>query len=129
MNPLDGHPDDVADVAKRRESHGRWFRQQQPKALKNVLAQVMQRRGYAQIRTAAACTEAWRAAVGERFAPLTEPGAVKRGTLEVIVASSLLMQELGFDKERLLAALQAALPDSGIKNLKFKVGRVGPTAT
>lgn len=114
----------MADVAKRRESHGRWFRQQQPKALRNVLSQVMQRRGYAQLRTAAACDEAWRAAVGERFAPLTEPGQVRRGTLEVIVGNSLLMQELGFEKERLLGELQKALPDAGIKNIRFKVGKV-----
>lgn len=124
MDPLDAHPDDVADVAKRRESHGRWFRQQQPKTLRNVLSQVMQRRGYAQLRTAAACDEAWRAAVGERFAPLTEPGQVRRGTLEVIVGNSLLMQELGFEKERLLGELQKALPDAGIKNIRFKVGKV-----
>lgn len=124
MNPLDAHPDDVADVAKRRESHRRWFRQQQPKKLGNVLAQVMQRRGYARIRTAAACDEAWRAAAGERFAPLTEPGDVRRGTLEVVVGNSLLMQELGFEKERILAELQKALPDAGIKNIRFKVGKV-----
>ncbi|MAT71927.1 MAG: hypothetical protein CMJ58_20680 [Planctomycetaceae bacterium] len=124
MSNYDAHPDDMADVAKRRESHGRWFRQQQPKALRNVLSQVMQRRGYAQLRTAAACDEAWRAAVGERFAPLTEPGQVRRGTLEVIVGNSLLMQELGFEKERLLGELQKALPDAGIKNIRFKVGKV-----
>lgn len=127
MNPLDAHPDDLADVAQRRDAHGRWFRHQQPKGIKNILSQVMQKRGYAQVRTAAAYDEAWRAAVGERFAPFTEAGAVKRGTLEVTVATSLLVQELGFEKERLLAALQASLPDAGIKNVKFKVGKIGPT--
>ena len=124
MDPLDAHPDDLADVAKRRQSHGRWFRHLQPKPLKNVLSQVMQRKGYAQLQTAAACNDAWRVAVGERFAPLTEAGQVRRGTLEVIVANSLLMQELGFEKERLITALQQALPDAGIKTIRFKIGKV-----
>jgi hypothetical protein len=44
--------------------------------------------------------------------------------LEVVVANSTLMQELGFQKQDLLGALAKLLPDEGIKNLRFRVGNI-----
>ena len=86
---------------------------------------MVQRRGYAQVRAAGEWNEAWRSAAGERFAAVTEVGQLRRGVLEVTVANSLVMQELGFEKERILADIQAARPDAGIKNLRFRVGQIG----
>ena len=120
----EAHPDDLEDVARRSRLHRRWFRRQQPKTVANVLAEVIQKRGYAQVQEGRAWDEAWRAAVGERFAEHTQVGAIKRGSLEIVVANSLLMQELGFEKERLLAELQRSLPDKGIKQIRFRVGKV-----
>jgi hypothetical protein len=51
-------------------------------------------------------------------------GAVRRGTLEVLVANSTLLQELGFQKKALLESLGQLLPDEKIQNLRFKVGNV-----
>ncbi len=47
-----------------------------------------------------------------------------RGTLEVVVANSTLVQELGFQKQPLLAALAELLPNEGIKRLRFRVGNI-----
>jgi hypothetical protein len=44
--------------------------------------------------------------------------------LEVIVANSTLVQELGFQKLALLKNLAALLPDEGIENLRFRVGNI-----
>jgi hypothetical protein len=44
--------------------------------------------------------------------------------LEVTVAHSLLLQELGFDKQRLVATLRAALPDMNIREIRFRIGSI-----
>ena len=119
------HPDDWADLERRSRSHRRWFYGRQPKPVAEVVAELIQRRGYAQVRQAGQWNEAWREAAGEAFAAVTEVGQLRRGVLEVIAANSLVMQELGFEKERILAALQAALPDAHIKQLRFRIGQVG----
>lgn len=96
----------------------------QPKRIADVVADVVQRRGYARQQAAAACEDAWQAAVGTERARFTRPGAVRRGVLDVTVAHSLLVQELGFDKQRLVATLQAALPDMNIREIRFRIGSI-----
>jgi predicted nucleic acid-binding Zn ribbon protein len=122
---IEPHPDDWQDLQRRSQAHRRWFYARQPKPIAEVVAQLVQRRGYAQVRAAGEWNEAWRSAAGERFAAVTEVGQLRRGVLEVTVANSLVMQELGFEKERILADIQAARPDAGIKNLRFRVGQIG----
>jgi predicted nucleic acid-binding Zn ribbon protein len=95
-----------------------------PQTIGNVLSELMARRGYGRVQSAAACEEAWREAAGPLVAKYTRPGAVRCGTLEIIVANSTLVQELGFQKHTLLQALTNLLPDEGIKNLRFRVGNI-----
>ncbi|MEM8944552.1 MAG: DUF721 domain-containing protein [Planctomycetota bacterium] len=115
--------DQFEDLERRRTTQQRRFFARRPKRIDNVLAQVVQRRGYAQVRATSERDEAWRNAVGD-IASATRVGALRRGTLEVRVENSLLMQELTFRKEELLTKLQAALPDAGITQLRFRVGQV-----
>ncbi len=122
--PMDGRNDDLADFERRGKLQRRRFHGGQPKSVADVIAQLVQKKGYAQVRADRAHRDAWQAAAGERFAAVTEAGAIRRGTLEVTAANSLVMQELTFEKERLLAAMQQTLPDAGIKQLRFKVGLI-----
>ncbi|QDS96745.1 DUF721 domain-containing protein [Adhaeretor mobilis] len=123
--PADVHPQDWKLLAeKRKKQRGWWYHNREPKQIADVVAQLIQRKGYAQVQAAGAWDAAWKEAIGERFAPLTAPGNLRRGVLEVMVANSLLMQELGFEKERLLRALQTAMPEAGLKQIRFKVGKV-----
>jgi predicted nucleic acid-binding Zn ribbon protein len=110
---------EVHRTAEERRFHGR-----SPKKIGNVIAQLVNRRGYAQIRAAGKRDEAWNTAVGAELAKMTQVSALRRGVFEVLVANSLLMQELAFRKEELLARLQVVLPDDGVKQLKFKVGQI-----
>jgi predicted nucleic acid-binding Zn ribbon protein len=112
------------DFAQHREAAQRYYHGRAPKPIGNVLAQLVSRRGYAQIRAAGERDEAWQKVAGEELARVTQVSALRRGVLEVLVANSLLMQELTFRKEQLLADLQAALPEAGVKQLKFKIGRI-----
>lgn len=95
-----------------------------PEKLGNLLAQLMTARGYGRVGAGERLLEAWQQAAGEAIAKVSAPGAIKRGTLEVTVTSSMLMQELGFQKEQLVERLQKLLPDEKITKLKFRVGKV-----
>jgi predicted nucleic acid-binding Zn ribbon protein len=89
----------------------------------NLIAQVVQQKGYAQVNAASERDKIWQAVVGE-VATGTRVGNQRRGTLDIHVANSLLMQELTFRKEELITKLQSALPEAGIQQLRFRVGQV-----
>lgn len=95
-----------------------------PKPIGDVLAELMARRGFARVQATAALEAAWREAAGALIAEHTRVGAVKRGKLEIIVANSILLQELGYQKADLLAALAKELPDENIQDIRFRVGSV-----
>jgi predicted nucleic acid-binding Zn ribbon protein len=120
----DNEFEELQDLERRRASHQRWFNAKQPKPIGNVIAQLVQRKGYAQVRAAGERDEAWQEAVGEQLAPSTRVGGIRRGVFEVFVANSLMMQELTFRKEELLTSLQNELPDEGIKQLRFRLGSI-----
>jgi len=89
-----------------------------------VLSQLIARRGYAREQSAAAIQTAWQQALGDQFASSTRAGAVRRGTLEVIVPNNLVAQELGFRKEDLIQKLARLAPDQQVGNIRFRVGAV-----
>jgi len=95
-----------------------------PQTIGNVLSELMARRGFARVQSGEACGAAWREAAGPMASKYSRPGQLRAGTLEVIVANSTLMQELGFQKAALLQSLEKLLPDGGIKNLRFRVGNL-----
>ena len=95
-----------------------------PKPIADILAQLLARRGYAREQSAVAFTDAWQRAVGEPLNKLTQAGLLKRGALEITVANSVMMQELGYRKTELLAKLGQLLPDQNIRDLRFRVGSV-----
>lgn len=95
-----------------------------PQKISNILADLMARRGFARVQSTEAYEEAWRDAAGPLAAKYTQVGALKRGTLEVVVANSTLVQELTFQKDAILHKLAAQLPDEKIRNLRFRVGTI-----
>jgi len=99
---------------------------QNPKPIGSILSELMARRGYARVQSARAYETAWREAAGELAARYTRVGALRRGTLEVIVMNSTLVQELTFQKPTLLKLLARLLPDERLQDLRFRVGTLGP---
>lgn len=70
--------------------------------------------------------QAWQAAAGDAVARVTELGVLRRGVLEVIVGSSVLLQELAhYRKGGLLEAMQEALGRARVSDLRFRLGAVG----
>ena len=96
----------------------------QPKKMADVLSNLMSKRGYARELSTTTLDDAWQKTIGPRFAGDTRPGNIKRGVLEVLVASSAVLQELTFQKKQLLTKLQSAAADQKITDLRFKVGAI-----
>ena len=84
----------------------------------------MARHGYARVQSAKVYESAWKEAAGPLAARYTRIGSLRRGTLEVVVANSALVQELTFQKQTLLKTLGELLSDEGIENLRFRVGAI-----
>ena len=95
-----------------------------PQKASDIVAQLMAARGYARVQSVAVTREAWNAAAGEKLSSHTTPGSLKRGVLEVLVRNSAVLQELTFQKKKILKKLVAALPDAKIADLKFRVAVV-----
>ena len=117
--------DSAADFIARRGREQRRYYARRPKKIADVLAQLITARGYGRIQADAEFSAAWQQAAGPALARFTRPGQIRRGQLEVTVANSIIMQELSFQKQRILAAIQAELPEAGIRNLRFRLGPVG----
>jgi hypothetical protein len=94
------------------------------KKIGDVLSELMSRRGYARVQATSGYAEAWRQASGEALSATTRAGTVRRGVLDVLVANSLLMQELSFEKSAILARLARLLPDERIVDLRLRVGPI-----
>src|SRR5262245_51503952 len=82
-----------------------------PKPVRNVLSQLLAKRGYAQVQTAAGCQAAWCEAVGEKLAGDSRPGNVRRGVLEVLVRNSSALHELSFVKAKVVRTLKQLIPE------------------
>ena len=95
-----------------------------PKPMRDVLSQLLAKRGYAQVQTAATCDAAWREAVGQKLAEDTRSGNVRRGILEVLVRNSVSVQELGFLKTKIVKMLAKLVPEQRIRDLRFRVGTI-----
>ncbi len=93
-----------------------------PQKLDEVLGQLIGERGYAHQVDSDARQQAWQKAVGDELDGLTRAGRLYRGTLEVTVVSSVLIQELTFRKPALIEILQKEVSEHHIRDLKFRVG-------
>ena len=116
--------DKLGDHAERAEKHRRWSYARRPKQLGSVLAQVIAKRGYAAAQTNESLLDVWRVAAGSDLAPYTRPVGISRGKLEVLVASSPMMQEIQFQQQQLLDKLRQALPEAQLTGLKLRVGSI-----
>jgi hypothetical protein len=116
--------DASTDFTARRQREEHRFYGRRPKKIADVVAQLITQRGYGRVGADEQLVAAWQKAAGDALAKMSRAGKLRRGQLEVWVANSTAMQEFGFEKARILAALQRELPDAKIRDLRFKVGQI-----
>lgn len=104
------------------EVTARQYYPRSPKRISETISRLLTRRGYAQIQVDQQRSEAWANAVGKTLAKHSRVGNLRRGVLEVIVRNSSAVQELTFQKRRLVKRMKTALPNIEIRDLRFRVG-------
>lgn len=95
-----------------------------PKSAGHLVNQLMARHGIAQTQYANELQSTWDQVVGAKWNQLTRPAQMNRGVLEVIVANSMVNQQLTFEKQNLLKSMQKLMPSLKLKDLRFRVGNV-----
>src|SRR6516165_3569011 len=94
-----------------------------PERLGEILSRLFTARGWGRRQGRLHLEKAWAEAVGPEHAAHTRVGALRRGTLEVVVDNAVLLQELAhFHKRRLLEQLRRRLPDTPLTDLRFRAG-------
>lgn len=100
-----------------------------PEALGEILSRLFVARGWGRQHGRLRLEQAWAEVAGPAIAPHTAVARLVRGVLEVIVDSSVLLQELThFHKRRLLQQLKVRLSGVPLTDLRFRAGRVQPPA-
>lgn len=70
--------------------------------------------------------ELWKETVGVHIARKTSADGIRNGVLFVNVETSVWMQELTFMKPEILRRLNEALSAPGIKDIRFRLGKMQP---
>jgi len=65
--------------------------------------------------------EAWRQAVGEPFATVTQVSGLSRGTLTIKVPHNAFAQELSFRQSELIDTLATLVKEEKIKKIRFEM--------
>ena len=90
-----------------------------------VIPQIFARYGVHRQLESDAMVQAWTEAVApylpDSLQGVSEPGNIKRGTLEVRVQHAAVVQELYFHEKEILATLGQKIPQRKIKKIRFLV--------
>jgi len=94
-----------------------------PEKLTDILGRLFVARGWGRRQGRLHLEQAWEESVSEKYKKTSRVSGLRRGVLEVEVANSVLLQELAhFHKRKLLQELRRRLPQSQIKDLRFRAG-------
>lgn len=93
----------------------------QAKPIGNIIRQSMARNGLSQTQAAQQLLEAWQQIAGQALASTSRPGNISRGVLQIHVRDSSVLQELHLSRKQLLQALQKAMPQLNLKDIRGRV--------
>lgn len=93
----------------------------QPKSLKSVLNKLLVKRGYNQRQVNKTLIELWSSIEPAQWRGQCQVKGYRRGTLEIRVANSAIVQQLEFSKQQLLLVIKQKSPELKIKNLRFSL--------
>ncbi len=105
------------ELGQIKQGHSRLF----ARPIGSVMRKLLAEKDYASLQSSQTLVDAWQSIAGERLAKVTRLGKVTRGILLVEVANSLALQDIHFEKPRLLKALQAQFPELKLTDLRFRI--------
>ncbi len=93
-----------------------------PVPLSKVISELVARKGWAEEQSDRVLREAWMAVTEARIHSQTRIGPLRHRILTIFVSNSPLLSELAsFHKNTLLNNLKVQLPQTTIKDLKFRL--------
>ncbi len=93
-----------------------------PVSIARVVSELTIRRGLGRVGTVEQFRRTWEQLVGVELASQCRVASLSRGVLEVVVSSSVVLQELAFRKGELLQAMQSRVPGKAIRDIRFRIG-------
>ena len=105
------------ELSQIKQGHSRLF----ARPIGSVMRKLLAEKDYGSLQSAQDLSDGWTKVVGPTLGKATRVGKISKGVLLVEVANSLALQEIHFQKSRLLKALQAELPAHKINDLRFRI--------
>lgn len=96
-----------------------------PSPIGKFASRVLSKHAVASEQAVNQVEQAWEQVTQGAWKQVTRVGLLKRGKLEVLVANSMINQQLTWEKKRILAGMQQALPSTTISEIVFRIGAVG----
>jgi hypothetical protein len=96
-----------------------------PRALGEVLGELILARGLGQVRSATQLAAAWAQVIAEPKPCQTRVSGLRHGVLTITVAHPVLLEELvAFRKSELLQRMRETLPHVRLQDLRFRIGTI-----
>ena len=92
--------------------------------VKQALSELLTKGQFAARQQQQAVRNAWKVAAGLELAQHSVPGKIRRGVLEVIVADSMVSQEITMRQRQIIQALKKTLPDFPIRSFRCRLGKL-----
>lgn len=96
----------------------------QPQRIRKIgtlVSQLMSRRGYAQATVNDELQRSVTESVGKTLESSVRVGNLNRGVLQLYATDSVTLQELIFQKRKILSGIQRSMPQTPITDLRFKI--------
>jgi hypothetical protein len=87
----------------------------------SLVNQLMSRRGYAQQAATSEFHAVIVSNVGNELSSSVHVGQLRRGVLQVFASDSVTLQELNFQKRKILRAIHNDLPHTDVTDLRFRI--------
>lgn len=105
------------ELAQIKQGHSRLF----ARPIGSVMRKLLAEKDYGTVQSAQDLLDAWSRVVSPSLVKATRPGKITKGVLLVEVANSLALQEIHFDKNRILKELQKELPAHKLVDMRFRI--------
>ena len=87
----------------------------------SLVSQLISRRGYAQVAVNDELLATIVSAVSRELETAIRVGNLRRGVLQVYATDSVTLQELNFQKRKILRRIQKDMPHANVNDLRFRV--------
>ena len=105
-------------------TNARRIYRRRPKTARNLVSDVITRRGIAAEQSNHELQGVWDSIVGMDIANQTKIGSIRRGVLNIEVSNSSLLQHLEFSKHEFKDLINQQMRKAEIKDLRFRIGSI-----